>query len=735
MHKVACLRCFALHACFRGRCDSEHRTLTSGVMLYASWPEAVLERLYKSLFPESPPTEGEHGSVAAHVSTLLDGGTLSALHVFDLVQLSESKSLVRLIGTASKPKVLYKWLHLILGGMAPASYPQGYNKAVTTRILRDSKVGRRAITETYKGSENAEQRQRHLDEWASSMAGVAFLPECLSSSEEAGRAFAQAGAAKEAAASLAPPKAVASRPRRPLGEADAARRASGVRQRATINGSEAAAQLLSLAASDIAARLPASPTAVLQRASYLDEQVTQLKKALQKEEAKGLELHAERLRAEGSLRSAETSARELEQGLRRDVRAVQAKLAAANEEAAAAVAAAEAEQAVVMAREQAKCQRLRRELQEARGVATSQVELGASALSLQRELKLRERELERERGGLQKAKAEERQHNETQHQLRSAQLEVTALRQVAAATMAEAEADAAAALEEKASEHAALLARQHAKSERLKADLRKARDEAAEQSTLAASALSLKRELQLKDRELVRAREGLEQEQDRGNELAEAARRIELEKEMAATQVRMLSEQLHGYRVSNGRAERKLEAQNAAAARAAAQAPTTRQLRMSLGRERQERANLLEVRSELADKIYELEAQVLENGALGRGKRPHPQEADTSQLEVHPLRGKGGHFDGFSLEMFRRLVEECGIPFSAVPTANTLILAMHTRTVPPPEMFLSASTVKNAVMRLGFVDKLRLKQRNQAADKRNPWAPAADAGAHLFHSR
>ena len=68
----------------------------------------------------------------AAIRCVVEGDYLSALHIYDLIELADSKGMKESIdGTYNKSKALHKWLYMLVGGPYPRSLGPGYDKAVS----------------------------------------------------------------------------------------------------------------------------------------------------------------------------------------------------------------------------------------------------------------------------------------------------------------------------------------------------------------------------------------------------------------------------------------------------------------------------------------------------------------------------------------------------------------------------------------------------------------------------
>ena len=700
--------------------------------LHAAWKEGVMEALAGWLKGDLP--EIGRGGRHAAVNAVIDGGFVSVLHVYDLVIIAESKKLY-----PSKQKALYAWLYILIGGQDPRSLAGGCNPSIISRILRCCNAGGRgAIMRAFKGNENAEARGRRLKAWATAWAQHVYPAEAMCSTLEAGAIFALAGAAYEAAAQ--PVKRVRLVFRQPLTSATAEPAAVAVA--APVAAAEPVAAAPEAAAPPpVAAMVVAADEAAEQQDPQLAARVAGLRRKLAHEAHTSSLLHREKLQLEKAVESAQQAAAKEAVQLRRQLRAAEKE----KQQAAAAAAAKERELLAVQALRAESTSQLIEQTRVAQVAEAARADLEASIFRLEAAQALQARELEQAREELASCRKRQRRlivkgaeegagRTQLEGELAAAKGAVLASKLAAAGALAEAEEEATAAAAKVQHEHAASLEREAAKTARLRAQLKEAQQLATEQAQLAANAASLQRTSDLQGRQLRRCREDLAAErQRRAMECAHFAKERQafgLELEAARAQVEAMRTDVHAYKILKGKVAAKEAAQELSQRKEAE--GSRRQMALRLERANRERAALLGARGDLQVKIGMLESEMEGSERRGRGMRPlQPTEADSSrrQLEVHNLKGGNGCFyDGFALEMFRRIVEECGVPFSAVPTANTLILALHMREVPPREMLLTDATVRNAFKKLGVLDAMRMHARNSSAPKLSPWAPAADAG-------
>ena len=657
---------------------------------------------------------------------MLGSSALSLLRLHELASLAESKPVLKQAGERpNKLKVLHRWLYILVGGPEPSTLSDGYNKALMQRIFRACQLGgRRAVAAraNLKGPENREARERHLRAWEEAWAQEEFPHRGMECGEVLARSFARAGEVQEAAAQQVP--RVLLRLRTPLGESQAPVSSSSSNSGNTVAAAAAVLQALH--------QQPKAEAS----APKLAKELEKARGLLAVEVQHAACLQQEKGRLEEELAGTRLAAAQTEQRLRRELRASQSELhatqrglAAAEEEATAAAAGAAAAAAL-------KCQRLQSQLREVRAVNGAQLQREMSMLALDREHDLRRRELEKARLQLQEERDKRQEFSKraadaeverakVEELLRAAQRENVAVCEAKAAAVEKSAAEA----ERVQLERGARLAHEVARSRRLNKELKEAQAVAARLAGLELELMSIKGAYDSRGLELEQARAELERARDTST--AAAALEGGLQSEILALRQQLsdLKQDLHGHRIAAGREEAKKRHEEAARELAASRAPSQRRLSRSLQKEREQRALLLDTREELIEKIRELEEQQEQHN--GRGKRPHGQQLP--QLEVHPLKGgESAGIDGWASEIFRRLVEECGIPFSAVPTANLLVLCLHMRTVPPKDMLFTEASVRKAFKKLGVYDAMKLYERNKGAPASTPWAPAADAGNAHF---
>ena len=655
----------------------------------------------------------------AAIRCVVEGDYLSALHIYDLIELADSKGMKESIddGTYNKSKALHKWLYMLVGGPYPRSLGPGYDKALVARITRAcNKGGRRPILLNFRGAENQEARERHLRAWAEAWAQEAYPPGTLDGVEggavapfkradDAYRAMVQGSASS--GLELQPPVAVAATS---PAAADGTSRTTPFAVLVAV----AEGQQERMAAAASQRKEPEEP-----------HEVRRLRHLLDKERLTSQLLLSQKVAKEEQLQEAQGSACGAERNLRRQLRGVESELATVRADAATAIEKAERECSAAVGQQQLTSQRLKEQLRELQAVLRAREDLHTSSLAMQRENELQARELKRARDDMQEERGKRQQ---TERELCATQSELEASRAASAAAKAEAAAAARAAEQR----HAGLLAekrtRGSSESERLRAQLKAVQATETSRAQLELDRNRLQRMCDSMVCDIGSLRAELHMESEARELQRASADALKLELRAAQQHALALHEELHGHRILAGRAQAKRQREEAAAQKEAEERVSKRQLERALSTQQEERAKLLAVRDELMEKIRSLEAELQGSAVRGRGKRPIADSGATQQVELVDLRGGKSHLDGFVLEMLRRLVEECGVPFSAVPTANVLVLAMHMRKVPPPQMLLTDTTVRNAFKRLGLLDKKRVHARNSASPIMTPWAPAADAG-------
>ena len=80
----------------------------------------------------------------------------------------------------------------------------------------------------------------------------------------------------------------------------------------------------------------------------------------------------------------------------------------------------------------------------------------------------------------------------------------------------------------------------------------------------------------------------------------------------------------------------------------------------------------------------------------------------------------------FSMELLRRLVEECNVSFTGAATAIVLVWSLLIEDAIPEEYIFNSTTVSNAFLRLDLLDAEEAATHN--LECRAPWAFAADGG-------
>ena len=150
----------------------------------------------------------------------------------------------------------------------------------------------------------------------------------------------------------------------------------------------------------------------------------------------------------------------------------------------------------------------------------------------------------------------------------------------------------------------------------------------------------------------------------------------------------------------------------------------------TLENERKQRANVLAENALLQKNIQALEKQLLQKG--GRRQRAPVDDARDGGYWVRmlPLMEKNRKgADGFTVECFRRLVEEAKLSLEQASTANAIVLGMHTRALPSKEQLVSSSFIRRCVERAGVIDEEQRSQEFQSWSEVKAWAIAADAGS------
>ena len=723
----------ALRARSGRRCDSSTCAGMSVGMPLAAWKEGYFEQLAGWVHGDQS-SELRACERLTAIRTVVGGDHLSALHIYDLIELVDTKGMREAASVDckfNKNKVLYRWLYILVGGRHPGHFSCGYDKALVQRLTRVcNSLGRRPLVLQFRGNENQEARLHHLQAWGAAWAQEAYPPGTLDTAAQAAAPFERASSAYRAAMLEGSPRPRLGLQEEPLAVAVAAA--------ATVN------LLTPLLAAVAELEGPQESTGVgpqestgvgaTPRSSAGSQQQERLQRQLEEQKVTSTQLLAAKVAAEHALVEVHVGAEAAAKALRQQARAAESKLAGVQAEAAASIAQAQRETSAQLAAARQKHQKTKEQLEEKEALLREREQVHTSSFALHRANAVMERELQRAREELQqerqrlrecrdRAASLEEESAQAARELRTAQelldsrgSDITNLRseltteqaareseRTAAAACAEAQALSVASLEEK---RVSLAQR-----------LRKAWDTLARKCG----------ELEVVESDLLEERAARESERATAASCAEVQL---LALEAAQAKITELQQELHGFRINAGRDAKKREHDAAAAEREEQERETARQLSRKLQDEREQRVALLATRDGLLQKVAALEAEAQLSGARGRSKRALDtgSSAATQQVELTNLKGSGELYDGFVLELLRRLVEECGVPFSAVPTANALVLAMHMRKVPPESMLVTDKTVRSAFHRLGALDKQRRFERNTAAPEATPWAPAADAG-------
>ena len=80
----------------------------------------------------------------------------------------------------------------------------------------------------------------------------------------------------------------------------------------------------------------------------------------------------------------------------------------------------------------------------------------------------------------------------------------------------------------------------------------------------------------------------------------------------------------------------------------------------------------------------------------------------------------------YTMELMRRMVEECNMSFSAAATATILVWGMLFEDPIPEDFIISERSFANAFLKMGLLDSRAAALKNKEADA--PWAFAADGG-------
>ena len=192
----------ALRARSGRRCDSSTCAGMSVGMPLAAWKEGYFEQLAGWVHGDQS-SELRACERLTAIRTVVGGDHLSALHIYDLIELVDTKGMREAASVDckfNKNKVLYRWLYILVGGRPPGHFSCGYDKALVQRLTRVcNSLGRRPLVLQFRGNENQEARLHHLQAWGAAWAQEAYPPGTLDTAAQAAAPFERASSAYRAA--------------------------------------------------------------------------------------------------------------------------------------------------------------------------------------------------------------------------------------------------------------------------------------------------------------------------------------------------------------------------------------------------------------------------------------------------------------------------------------------------------------------------------------------------------
>ena len=131
--------------------------------------------------------------------------------------------------------------------------------------------------------------------------------------------------------------------------------------------------------------------------------------------------------------------------------------------------------------------------------------------------------------------------------------------------------------------------------------------------------------------------------------------------------------------------------------------------------------------SELKEKVATLESQLPEQ-KLGRGQRQRSTAMEDTVTLIAPRTSGSADapMTARTCEHLRRLVSETNGSFEGASTAISIVLDLFQRGGPRAEQLISATSIKNAYERLGFMDNEAEKVANEQSNEF--WACGCDGG-------